>query len=346
MKKLLAAAFAVALAPSVVLAGVDCPGDPGLALSIDPQQVVVGTGFDVTVVAPTGSLILLVMSGTPGPTPTPYGSLCVGAPFQIFPFVQPAPQITFPHPLQCRGDYVGIKGYFQFFAANLAGPVPQIGMSNSTSLEIIDGFCTSTPATGSLVSFTQGGWGTNCSGGNPGCIRDANFATVFPNGLILGDADGVDGDSAFAIHLTSSAAVAAYIPAGGPSKPLTKNHTNPTSTEAGVFGGQLTAAKLNVGFDAAGVFDTMKSDPSLKLADLVFAKNVHPKLIGKSVAEVIVFADLAISGAVALPLDVDGDTIGDVSASDISNALDKLNNAFVDGTTSTGDVGLAHFPAP
>lgn len=34
-------------------------------------------------------------------------------------------------------------------------------------------------------TFTIGGWGTQCSGGNTGCYRDANFAAAFPNGLTI-----------------------------------------------------------------------------------------------------------------------------------------------------------------
>src|SRR5262249_20373263 len=44
--------------------------------------------------------------------------------------------------------------------------------------------------TGDFETFTQGGWGAICHGGNPGCLRDAHFDEVFPDGLVLGDPDG------------------------------------------------------------------------------------------------------------------------------------------------------------
>ena len=68
----------------------DCPGDAGYVLDISPEMVPIGTGFDVTITAPPGALIILLASGSAGPTPTPYGSLCVGLPAGTFAFVQPA----------------------------------------------------------------------------------------------------------------------------------------------------------------------------------------------------------------------------------------------------------------
>src|SRR5690606_22860396 len=131
----------------------------------------------------------------------------------------------------------------------------QVFKSNSQSITIVDGQCTSIPEPGDYASFTQGGWGQNCNGQNVGCLRDAHFDSVFPAGLVLGDADGIDGDGHYAIVLSSSSAVNAFLPAGGAASALTSDHSNPGGTEAGVFAGQLAAAKLNVAYDAAGAFD-------------------------------------------------------------------------------------------
>lgn len=336
---LLAAAAATLLSSSV---HAQCTGDPGLILDMTPNLVPLGTGFDVNITAPVGNLVVLLASASPGPTATPYGSLCVGLPAGSFAFIQPAPTITFPHPIECRSQFVGIKGYFQFLTVNLSQPSP-VGKSNSETIEIINADCAlplTTP--GDFTTFTQGGWGAKCNGGNPGCLRDQHFASVFPTGMRLGDQDGPDADNAFTLLLTSSNAVEVYIPAGGTAGAFNQDVTNASSTSAGVFGGQLCAAKLNVGFDAAGIFDGTKADPGVKLADLVYIANVHPKLIGHSVAEVILFSDLAISGAATMPLDVDGDTIGDVSFADLADALDELNNNFDNGNQSLGSLGLYH----
>ena len=42
---------------------------------------------------------------------------------------------------------------------------------------------------GDFRSQTMGGWGSNCNGNNPGCYRDANFDSAFPDGVTLGTDD-------------------------------------------------------------------------------------------------------------------------------------------------------------
>lgn len=320
----------------------DCPGsDPGLVLSITPKQVPIGSPFQVTIDAPPGNLVVLLESASPGPLNTPWGQLCVGTPFLPFVFVMPQQQVNFLHLIQCEPAYVGLNGHFQFISA---GNTPgSVGTSNSQSFEVIDGACTATVDAGDYVTFTQGGWGTSCSGQNPGCLRDQYFPTAFPDGLTVGDPDGPDGDGVYSMRFTSSAAVQAYLPAGKKASPLNSDHTNPSSTEAGVFGGQLVSAKLNVGFDDAGAFDAKKDNPTGKLKDLVFIANAHPALLGKTVAAVIAICDQVISREIAAPVQIDGQS---VSISELSTALDLLNNEFDNGTQALGSLGVSHVPAP
>ncbi|MBI5686429.1 MAG: hypothetical protein HZC54_15260 [Verrucomicrobia bacterium] len=98
---------------------------------------------------------------------------------------------------------------------------------------------------GTFYSYTQGGWGATPRGNNPASILAASFAAVYPNDLVLG--------SGCTLRFTSAAAVRAYLPAGGPPAALTASLVDPTSTSAGVFGGQVTALRINVDFSAAGV---------------------------------------------------------------------------------------------
>lgn len=326
---------------SSTLNAADCPAsDPGLVLSITPKQVPIGSPFQVTIDAPPGNLVVLLESASEGPLQTPWGTLCVGTPFLPFVFVMPNQQVSFPHLIQCVPAYVGLFGNFQFLSAAPAGSV---GISNSQSFEVIDGACTATVEAGDYASFTQGGWGTSCSGNNPGCLRDQNFPAAFPNGLLLGDADGPDGDNAHSLLLTSSAAVQAFLPQGGKASPFDSDYTDVFSTSAGVFAGQLVAAKLNVGFDDVGAFDAMKDDPAGKLQNLVYVANAHPALLGKTVSEVIALCDQMISTEVSAPILVDGQS---VSISELNAALDLLNNEFVDGNQALGSLGSQHVPAP
>jgi len=331
--------IAASLSPG--LSAADCPAtEPGLLLSITPKQVPIGSPFQVTINAPAGNLVVLLESASEGPMQTPWGTLCVGSPFLPFVFVMPDQQVSFPHLIQCVPAYVGLLGNFQFLSAAPAGPV---GISNSQSFEVIDGSCTATLGPGDYVTFTQGGWGTSCSGNNPGCFRDQNFPAAFPNGLTVGDPDGPDGDSAHCLLLTSSAAVQAFLPSGGKASPLDMDYTDAFSSSAGVFAAQLVAAKLNVGFDNAGAFDAMKGDSFGQLSDLVYIANAHPALLGKTVAEVIVLCDQVISTEVSAPILVDGQS---VSISELNTALDLLNNEFVEGNQALGSLGFQHTPAP
>ncbi|MBI4879457.1 MAG: hypothetical protein HY812_07320 [Planctomycetes bacterium] len=337
------AALAALVSLSPAAAAADCPGDPGFELLVLPPEVPIGTSFDVTIVAPPGSIVILLLSPTAGPTPTPFGALCVGFPPAAAVIIpMPAPSLTFSHFVACDPTYAGILGFFQFLAIAPANP-GQVFVSNSQSLEIIDGACSATPDPGDFVTFTQGGWGQPCSGNNAGCLRDQHFAAVLPAGLALGDG-GVDGDEFYAVLLTSAQALEAFLPCGGTPAVLDEDHTDPLATEAGVFAGQLAAAAMNVAFDDAGIFDSMKTDPLFKLRDLVFVANVHPMILGMTVAELLAVCHDALSGEAPVPVDLDGDLEGDVLFSDLSDALDALNNDFDDGTQSNGSLAVPHVP--
>jgi hypothetical protein len=123
---------------------------------------------------------------------------------------------------------------------------------------------------------------------------------------------------------TKSAAVEAYLPAGGPPAALSGNLTNPTKTSSGVLGGQLVATKLNVGIlglptDLVFVFD--------KECDVPTA------LVGSSIDSVIDLADATLSS---------GTPSGGISFSDLAQALTILNENY----DECGNEGCLAFPAP
>ncbi len=93
-------------------------------------------------------------------------------------------------------------------------------------------------------TFTQGGWGANCNGGNPGCYRDNNFASAFSGGLTIGCNN--------TLTLTSAAAVNAFLPSGSSAASLPAGAlVNPGSGYQNVLAAQIVALTLSVGFDAA-----------------------------------------------------------------------------------------------
>ncbi len=167
-----------------------------------------------------------------------------------------------------------------------------------------------------LKTFTQGGWGTTCHGNNPGCFRDANFPLAFPDGLVVGDKDGVDGDDRYALTFTSSAAIEAFLPNGSTGTSLSEDAVDSTNG-GGVLAGQLVAATLNVGFNDAGVL----GDQGV-LGDLVYVANVNPGLMGLTVRDVLCLASDGLAGD-SLP--------GGLGLSHLVEALTRLNEGFNDG---------------
>lgn len=160
-----------------------------------------------------------------------------------------------------------------------------------------------------FVTYTQGGWGSPSNSG-PGKIRDANFATVFPSGMVIG---GV-----YTSKFTSAANIAGFLPQGGTAGAFNTNYTNPTTTSAGVLGGQVAALAMNAAYSAAGVLGT---NP-LKLGSLVI---VSGKFAGKTVDQFLSIANSAIGGANT------GFTF-----SEINDAATALNENFDNGTVNKG----------
>jgi len=315
----------------------DCAGTPGYEL-VMPTEVAIGKSFTTCVTAPGNSYVLVLIAASSHDHPTVYGTVCVDLPFiTIWGFQMPPSGATcFDHAVECDPAVIGFTGHFQFAAI---GPTPGvIGLSNGQTLTAIDdGSCGCDEIqVGDYLTYTQGGWGTKCAGGNAGCLRDANFPAVFPGGLIAGDQDGPDADAYYALWLTSSMAVQNFLPEGTTPDTLDADVTDVKNCAAGVFSGQLVAAKLNVAFDDAGVFDSKKNQTAKKLGDLVYVQSTNPKLIGWTVRDVIELADRAISGELPEPIDVDNDNVGDVTLSELSGNLDALNNNFDNGTQNLG----------
>ena len=320
----------VALAAPATYAG-DCDGTPGWHLHA-PSEIAIGSTVEVCLYGPANEMALLMVSGGTSVLPSRYGNICVEFPLigEFMVTLDASGEYCFEAEIDCDPSLVGLTVYSQFITCR-----PNKGVSNLVETTIVDGLCG-----GDLCTFTQGGWGTNCSGGNPGCRRDTYFDSVFPHGLTIGDADGIDGDGEFALHFSDSAAVAAFLPAGGKAGALNGDAHDPLGSSAGVFAGQLLAAKLNLAFDDAGALDDCKGRTELDLGDLVFVAGVDADLLGWSVREVIDLADQAISGALGSSIDLDGDGKADVTMGDLSDALDALNNNFDNGTSNLGYLGI------
>ncbi len=189
-----------------------------------------------------------------------------------------------------------------------------------------------------FCGYTQGGWGSRCHGQNPGCFRDQYFDTVFPDGMQVGGAP-------FAILFTSSAAVEAFLPQGGTGRMLTRNHVDPTSTEAGVFGGQVTALQLNV---AASEADLAYTPDGQRLGDAVIGGGPFE---GLTIRELLALAEAVLAGNAA-ELEPYGATLstlndwvswaneGGACASTSPNAIDN-GGATTESGCAAGTAGAA-----
>jgi hypothetical protein len=162
---------------------------------------------------------------------------------------------------------------------------------------------------------TQGDWGSECSGGNVGCLRDSNWDTVIGGSLVVG--------GTYTITFTSSSAVETYVPAAGTAASLAGNHVDPSSTESGILGGQVTALKLNVLFSDAGIGMIC---PDCILRDLEIA---YGPFAGWTVGDFLALAEDVLGGNLAnLP---PGTTI-----SDVNEAASLINQNFLDCTENNG----------
>jgi len=168
---------------------------------------------------------------------------------------------------------------------------------------------------GDYCTYTQGGWGSDPQGNNPGMLLQKHFGKVYPYGVEV----GIPGDSGYSMIFTSSEAINAYLPAGGVPGQLDQDLTDPTDSSSGVFGGQVLALKLNVDFSDKGI------TPGGVLGDLVLC-NTGTSLDSKKVREILEIANKVLGGGAPPP---------DYTVSQLNDLVTNLNEAFKDGIPSS-----------
>ena len=163
------------------------------------------------------------------------------------------------------------------------------------------------------VTYTQGGWGAPPNGHNPGSLLKDKFSYVYPGGYVK------IGTSAKYLKFTSAYAIQNFLPAGGTANKLTSSATNPTSSPAGVFAGQVLALKLNVDFSNKGILTSGLA--SLKVAS--------GPLQGKTVNQVLTLAMNVLGG------DLSGLPAG-LTISGLNDIVTKINENFDNGSVNNG----------
>lgn len=162
-------------------------------------------------------------------------------------------------------------------------------------------------------TFTNGGWGTQCNGGNPGCYRDANFDAAFPDGLIIGCGSNT-------LTLTTSAAVQAFLPSGTSARALDAGSmVDPGGSYSNVLAGQLVAVTLAAGFDA---YDPNFSTNTNSFSDLIIGNGT--------------FAGMTVSQFLNVANQVIGGCSTEYSFSDVNAAATAINENYDNGTVNNG----------
>jgi len=167
---------------------------------------------------------------------------------------------------------------------------------------------------GQFRTQSQGGWGVNPAGENPGTYLRDHFAGVFPSGLSVGSPGG------YSIYYSCSSAITTFLPAGGTAAVLTSSVTNPDAKVIkNVLIGQVTALAINVAFDYA---DPNFSPAQTNLADLVIGSG---QFAGMSVNQFLFIANGVLGG-----------TNSSYTADAINQTASSINANFIDGTTDAG----------
>jgi hypothetical protein len=169
-----------------------------------------------------------------------------------------------------------------------------------------------TPVSPVYVTYTQGGWGASPSGNNPGMILKNNFSKVYPGGSVV-----IGGTKK--LTFTSASAIAGFLPAGGKPGVLAASATNPSSSAAGVFAGQVLALQLSVDFSNQGI----------TTGGLANLKVISGSLSGQTIAQVLALANSVIGGG-SLP--------SGLTLSGLNDIVNAINNNFDGGTTNLGYV--------
>jgi hypothetical protein len=182
-------------------------------------------------------------------------------------------------------------------------------------------------STGQFVTYTEGEWS---SGGVAAPLLAADYDSVYQGtvGDLIVGVTGTPGQ--FFLELESSGAVLGLIPTSGQASALTTNLLDPTTSQTGVFGGDVVALALDVDFSNAGLLGTS----SIPFGDLVLVNfgpasspnSVNPfdELNGLTVSQFLAMANTCLGGGSCV--------LGIDNANEI--AID-LQLAFDEGTPST-----------
>lgn len=165
---------------------------------------------------------------------------------------------------------------------------------------------------GDFRTQTQEGWGIDPQENNPGAYLQANFASAFSNGMLIGNA------SAFKITLMSPQAVTSFLPERGAPAVLPKSYINPVTVN-NKLAGQVAALTLSVMFDSYDL--TFCSSPNA-LSTLVIKTGTFQ---GWTVGQVLAESNKVLGGCFSV-----------YTPSQLNDVLISINENFENGTVDKG----------
>jgi len=194
-------------------------------------------------------------------------------------------------------------------------PDPQVRCINLTvnpGATLVELHAVDSPGVVGSCSVTQGGWGAPPNGNNWGAFLKSNFNNLYSGGGLTVGGDATDNTSPYGMKFVNAKKIEDYLPAGSTPGALSHDYQNPTTTESGVFGGQVLTLRLSVDFDAAGL---MPLPPGGKpIGEFTLVDPLSP-YNGQTVSQILAAAETALSGG--------GGNIGT-----LNSLVDSINNGF------------------
>ena len=181
---------------------------------------------------------------------------------------------------------------------------------------------------GEFYTWEQHEWGADPGDGLPASLLlPATFFSVETAGFEVGYA----APGGFVIDFSSGDALLSFLPSSGPGGAvgaLNASLTDPTSTSAGGFAGEVVALRLNIDYSDAGIVTspifggTVAHPPGIAFGDLIYTgfTGSLSGVNGLTVRQVSAIANVLLGGG-AEPF----------SIADFNVFLDGTNNAFIGG---------------
>lgn len=182
---------------------------------------------------------------------------------------------------------------------------------------------------GEFETYDQNIWGADPADGPPASLLAARFFDVFTAGSFFGSTL----PGAFEMDFGGADAMATFLPQGGPPAGLDGDISNPTSTSAGVFGGQVVALGLNIDFADAHF---LAHPAGLSFGDLVVKgySGTLAGLDGRTVRQVNEIVNAALGGL-----------FEPFAIADLSQVIGQLNSSFEGGYVSAYAEAYLDLPA-